>query len=572
MDAEQTRECENAIYSQEYGDFIIDYVGDLDTLGERFRVTLTCYQEVVGRFAIVHAPNTNNVATDIVRNGYRSIPKLYGLMDTTALEDTGVFRLRRLPYLDLLGQGVLVGIIDTGIDYRNPLFINADNTSRIVSIWDQTIRDTLPPPEGILYGTEYTSEIINQALESPNPESIVPTTDENGHGTFLAAIAAGNEDIENDFSGVVPQAGLVVVKLKPAKDYLRNFYGIREDAVAYQESDIMMAVRYLTEVSRRSNRPISICIGLGTNSGDHDGSSPLSAYLDTVANFNGVCISTAAGNEGNADNHYRGNVEFNSFEDVEINVGPNDKNLTMELWSINPSLFSVAVISPSGELAEKIPARANLSVRVAFVLEPTTLNITYGLTDTATGNEVIILQFQDLVPGIWRLRVYNENNVGTEYNVWLPISQFVSPELRFLLPNPDTTLVETGTTTRPISTSAYDNTSNSLYLNASRGFTLTGRFKPDIVAPGVNVYGPAGRNQFGVRSGTSVAAAMTAGVGAIFLQWGIVDRNRLSMNTTEIKALLIKGATRTDRTYPSKEWGYGILNAYQAFESLRTTV
>ncbi len=569
MDAQNMRECQKAIYSQEYGDLIVDMFRDIEDLAENFNIT--CLQIVEGQFQIAHAPNVNNISVDIVRNGYRSIPKLYGLMDTTNIEDTGIYRLRRLPYLDLLGQGTLVGVIDTGIDFENPLFINADNTSRIRGIWDQTIQ-TGKPPEDIIYGSEYTKEDLDRALQNPNPSSIVPTIDENGHGTFLAGIMAGNEDLTNDFTGIVPQAEIVVVKLKPAKQYLRDFYGIKEDAIAFQENDIMMGIKYLYDQSIKYSKPISICIGLGTSSGDHDGSSPLSSYLDSLANFTGVCISTAAGNEGTADNHYTGDVAYNTFEDVEINVGENDKNLTMELWSLTPSLFSVAVISPSGELAEKIPAKANLSVKVTFVLEPTQINVTYGITDAATGNEVIILQFRDLVPGIWRIRVYNEYTVGTTYNIWMPISQFVSEDTKFLLPNPYITLVETGTTSKVISTTAYNHTNNSLYLDSSRGYTLTGRIKPEIASPGVNIYGPIGRDQFGTKTGTSVAAAHTAGIGAIFLQWGIVDKNSISINTSEIKALLIKGATRADRTYPNRDWGYGTINAYQAFESLRTRV
>ncbi len=569
MDGEQLRECQKAIYSQEYGDFIIDMYRDIGGLQEAYNIT--CLQTVSDYIRIGHAPNTKNSAVDIVKNGYRSIPKLYGLMDTSNIEETGIYRIRRLPYLDLLGQGVLIGIIDTGIDFENPLFINADNTSRIRSIWDQTIQ-TGNTPEGIVYGTEYTKEELDRALQNPNPSSVVPTKDEDGHGTFLAAVIAGNEDIDNDFTGIVPQSELVVVKLKPAKNYLREFFGVKEGAVAYQENDIMMALRYLLDQSIKFDKPLSICIGLGTNSGDHDGSSPLSSYLDDIANLNGICISTAAGNEGTADSHYQGNIQYNTFEDVEINVGEKDKNVTMELWSVTPSLFSVAIISPSGELAEKIPAKANISVKITFVLEPTTINVTYGTTDAATGNEVIVLQFQNLVPGVWRVRIYNENTVGSVYDIWMPITQFITEDTKFLLPNPFITLVETGTTSKVISTTAYNHTNNSLYLSASRGYTLSGKVKPDITSPGVNIYGPVGRNQFGTKTGTSVAAAHTAGIGAIFLQWGLVEKNRTSMNTSEIRAILIKGATREDRTYPNRDWGYGTINAYQAFEGLRMKV
>lgn len=576
MDSEQQFDCQEAVYSEEYGDFIVDAYRDIENVRQLYDIR--CLQVIEGNHYIGYGPNVNDIATNINKIGYRTIPKLYGLMDTTNIEESGIFRIRRLPYLDLLGQDVLVGIIDTGIDYQNPLFINADNTSRIRAIWDQTIPSDRHPKD-IIYGTEYTKEDIDQALQSEDPISIVPSTDENGHGTFLAGIIAGNIDEENDFTGIAPQAEFVVVKLKPAKQYLREFFGIIKDAVAFQENDIIIALRYLIDKSIELQKSISICLGLGTNSGGHDGSSPLSSYMDFVANFNGVCVSTAAGNEGNADNHFEGLVPFSAFEDVEINIGPEDKNLMIELWAPYPSLFSVAIISPSGELAEKVPARTNLSVDISFVLEPTTVRVTYAIIDSATGNEMVALQFRNLVPGVWRIRVYNEYTVGNTFHIWMPITQFLSDETRFLIPNPYTTLVETGTTGRPISTTAYDHVNNRIYFNASRGYTFSGRIKPDLAAPGVNIYGPTGRNTYGVLSGSSVAAAHTAGIGAIFLQWGerliqdILDVDYISnintLNTSEIKAILIKGAIRRDRTYPNRDWGYGAINAFEAFESLR---
>lgn len=575
MDSEQQIDCQEAVYSEEYGDFIVDAYRNIENVRKIYNIS--CIQLIVGKYNIAYAPNIDNIATNIIRIGYRTIPKLYGLMDTTNIEESGVFRIRRLPYSDLLGQDILIGIIDTGIDYQNHLFINADNTSRIRAIWDQTIRSDRHPKD-IIYGTEYTKEDIDRALQSEDPASVVPTTDEIGHGTFLAGITAGNVDEEHDFTGIAPRSELVVVKLKPAKKYLRDFFGIIEGAVAYQENDIMLAFRYLIDKSIELNKPISICLGLGTNSGDHDGSSPLSNYMDLQANFNGVCISTAAGNEGNADNHFEGNVPFDSYEDVEINIGPQDKNLMLELWAVTPSLFSVAIITPSGELAEKIPARARLSVDINFVLEPTKVKVTYEIVQSASGNELVVMQFRDLVPGVWRIRVYNETTLGNVFHIWLPITQFLTSDTRFLIPNPYTTLVETGNTARPISTTAYDHVNNRLYINASRGYTLTGKVKPDIAAPGVNIYGPVGRNTFGTLSGSSVAAAHTTGIGAILLQWGerLLQGNTdnyisniNTLNTTEIKAILIKGATRRDRTYPNRDWGYGAINAYEAFESLR---
>lgn len=561
--------CREAIYSEQVADYVLDDYSDIKNLNNN--ANLVCEQQIEGKFQMVYIPITETMSTKIITNSYRNLPKLYGLMDTSTLEDMGVYKLRRLPYLDLYGGGTLIGIVDTGIDYTNPLFINADNTSRIASIWDQTVQ-TGPGPNGYDYGTEYVKADLNRALASQNPGEIVPTTDENGHGTYLSALMAGNIDEENDFAGIAPQAELIVVKLKPAKQYLRDFYQVPDGPIAYQENDIMLGIEYLRKKAQELNKPISICLGLGTSSGDHEGQSNMSDYLNSISNQLGICICAAAGNEGNAAHHYSGSVTQGNFEDVELKVSDKQKGLTIELWSVAPTLFSVAIISPSGEIQEKIPAKQGLDAELTFVLEPTTIHITYAITDTATGNELIFMQFQDMSPGIWRIRVYNESTVGTQFNMWLPISNYVDPETYFLVPDPYVTLVETGTTSRVIVTSTYNHKENSIYIASSRGYTLLNQVKPDIAAPGVNVFGPVSRNAFGEKSGSSVAAANTAGVAALILQWGIVEKKRPSMNTSEIKALLIAGASRRSIEYPNREWGYGILDAFSAFESARKTV
>ena len=164
----------------------------------------------------------------------------------------------------------MIGFIDTGIDYQNPIFRNVDGTTRIAGIWDQTIQEGTPP-QGLVYGTEYTEEKINEALQRENPLEAVPSKDENSHGTFLASIAAGSENIENRFKGAAPEATLGIVKLKRAKQYLKDFYLIGDDAECYQENDIMLGIRYLTDLAKKKKIPLVLCIALGTNMGDHMG-------------------------------------------------------------------------------------------------------------------------------------------------------------------------------------------------------------------------------------------------------------------------------------------------------------
>jgi subtilisin family serine protease len=207
------------IYSNDYADFLINYSGDISAL-EQYKNSAI---NIINFFtAVEHLPVSQMTEDIISKMGYSSIPALLGLISEASLEASGILRIRSIPNFDLRGKGVLIGIVDSGIDYTNPIFQMADKTTRIASIWDQTIiSDTIPA--GMAYGTEYTKEQINEALKNENPFSIVPSKDEIGHGTMIAGIAAGNEVPESGFYGVAPEAELVIVKLKPAKPYLKQF-------------------------------------------------------------------------------------------------------------------------------------------------------------------------------------------------------------------------------------------------------------------------------------------------------------------------------------------------------------
>lgn len=563
-----SKECEDIIYSNDYEDRIIDTI-DPGLIEERFKPD--CIQNIINSFFIIHNRITSPTQVSVSEQGYRALPKLYGLMDTSNMEQVGVLRLRRQPYLDFLGQNTIIAIIDTGIDYQNPLFINTDNTTRIESIWDQTIPSG-NPPANFLYGTEYSREQINEALQSEDPLTIVPSTDENSHGTFLAGIAAGNIDNANQFTGVAPQARIVVVKLKQAKQYLREFFLINGEEPCYQENDIMLAIQYVISVAARLRLPISICLGLGTSSGDHNGNAPLSRYIDRALNVAGVEINTAAGNEANDGHHFEGEIGPGQDVTVELKVEQNEIGFAAELWGTPPNVVAIEVISPGGETTQRIPARTRKSESIDFVLEPSIIDINYILIEEGSGDELIFIRFRNPVEGIWRIRIYNDEELTTKFHIWLPIRNFLSQENYFLQPSPYVTLVETGTTRSAVASGNYNHANSSIAIDSSRGYTRTGNYKPDIVAPGVNVYGPVGRGRFDQRSGSSISAAHTAGCSALILEWQYEQALKGNTSPIDVRTLLIKGATRnTSIEYPNREWGYGALNIFKSFESLRNT-
>lgn len=561
------QDCRQYIISDEYADFIVENGSPLSRF---LAIENTCQTPLTNNHTAVFVPLANVPENMIQTYGYSVFPSCFGLMDTGSLESSGITRIRNIPVFNLRGNGTLVGIIDTGIDYTHEAFRNADGTSKIVAIWDQTIQ-TGPPPEGFLYGTEYTREQLNQALTNPDPLSVVPTNDENGHGTFLAGIVAGNTNEAQNFAGVVPDAAIVIVKLKQAKPFIRNFFHIPADAICYSETDIIFGINYLMAMARTLAVPVSICIGFGTSQGAHDERGILSSYISLLADYSGVAITVAAGNEGNTGHHFQGNIQSTTnYVTVDLHVGSNVEGFSMELWGEAPSTFSIDILSPSGEYIPRIPARIGETRVIRFIFEKTVIYIDYQLVESQTGDQLILMRFTSPSEGIWRFRVYSSSDLQSSFHIWLPISQFLDPATAFVEPNPYTTLTSPGNTLIPIIVTAYNYTNNSLYLNASRGFTRTNAINPDLAAPGVNLIGPAPGGGYTTMSGTSVAAAHTTGVAAMVLQWGIIDGYYTQLDSVEIKNLMLRGARRDpNQTYPNREWGYGILDIYNSFNSLR---
>lgn len=561
------QDCRERITSEDYADFIIEYEKIQKSVLDSYNF---CYDIINNTYAIAYAPIATLPSNMLQLFGYSIYPSCFGLLDIGSLEASGVTRVSNIPNFNLRGQGVLIGIIDTGIDYTHEAFKNEDGTTKIVSIWDQTI-ESGTSPQGFYYGTEYNQEEINLALLSADPLSIVPSVDENGHGTFLAGIAAGNRSDANNFSGVAPDANIVVVKLKTAKRFIKEFFSIPSDAICYQENDIMLGIKYLLQIVKTLVRPMSICIGVGTSQGGHDERGALSSYLSTTADQKGICVSIAAGNEGNRGHHYLGTIPRTiSFNTVELKVGPNNTGFSMELWGDRPNLFAIDILSPSGEYIPRIPARIGETREIRFIFEETVILIDYEIVESQTGDQLILIRFRNPAEGNWRFRVYSSGNLEPRFHIWLPIHNFLNDDTFFITPNPDFTLTSPANTILPIITTAYDYTNQSLYYNASRGYTRNNIISPSFAAPGVNIIGPTFNNGYMVGTGTSIAAAHTAGVAALLLEWGVAQGNQTLMDTIEIKNILLRGAKRDPNiVYPNREWGYGILDFYNSLSSFR---
>lgn len=556
-------DCNEIIQSNDVYDIII-------AREDEARITLApeCIQPVSGQYDVYYYNRDRIPPLSLQEYTYSAIPNCFGLVDSAALEESGILQLQNQPALSLRGQGVLVGFIDTGIAYENICFRNSDGTTRLVAIWDQTGNEA--PPDGFLYGREYTREEINRALASENPRELVPEQDEDGHGTLIASIACGSEDTANNFVGAAPLSDILVVKLKPAKPHLKEFYYIPENAVVYQENDIMTAVDYLDGKARELGMPLIICIALGTNNGSHSGSGVLAGLLNYVAGVWNRCVVAATGNEANARHHFFGISDGgNNPVTVEINVDQNMPGFYLELWANAPELFAVAIRSPGGVLLSPTVIRVGGHQEYMFLLENTRVEVDYRTVGRTRGDQLVFIRFDRASRGIWTVYVYPTVSITGRFHVWLPMTGMLPSDVVFLQPNPDTTLTSPSTATIPISVGGYNVANGALYLESGRGYTSANEIKPDFCAPAVNVQGVGLRGNYIAATGTSIAAAITTGACAQIMEWGVLRRHERSLNSVEIGNILIRGCKRDpDRTYPNNQWGYGKLEAYQAFQNM----
>lgn len=557
--------CRDAALSNDFYDFLISP----DYFAQYAYNPGYCTQRIGRTAGCVYLPQADFPNLSLAASYYTSNPKLYGLMEGTSTQEIRSIALQQEQILNLDGEGVFIGFIGTGINYTSDYFKTSTNTTRIVGIWDQTIQTGSPPPD-ISYGSVYTEEMINEALAADDPLSIVPSIDTHGNGTYLASVAAASENESGSFRGVAPRASIGVVKLKEAKPYLKDFYAVREDAVAYQENDIMLAIRYFLELSSSLSMPLVICLGVGTNIGSHNDSSLLAQYIDEIST-GARCVVCGTGNEADKRHHYTGRFEPDQeYIDVEVRTQNNSRGFWMELWGKSPDVYTISVISPSGETLPRIPYRIGTSTDYRFIFEGSTVTITYQIVGQDIGSPVITIRLDNLSDGIWTFRVFPASAIYGQFQMWLPINEFITGETYFLTSNPEMTLTEPSTSVRSITTSAYDSGNNSIFLESGRGFTFTGNIKPFFASPGVGIPGINLRDAIVRFSGTGGSAALAAGACAIIFQWANVLGNDTNLGFIRLSTLLIRGAERTPtRTFPNREWGYGTLDLPNTFENLR---
>lgn len=519
------------------------------------------------RLSLEHVPVGSMNLCDLGLYPYDSFPSIFTLSSIASIDKSGIAAVQNNPDLSLFGKDVLIGIIDTGIDYQHQAFKNRDGTTRIQSIWDQTIENG-QRPENFTFGSQYGRDLINKALQSEDPLSIVPSVDTNGHGTAISSIVAGTTTNDQRLRGVAPEADLVVVKLKNAKKNLKDIFLIPDDALCFQESDIMLAARYLFITSLELNKPLVICIALGTSQGGHDGNGPLSSYLDYLALLPGIGVAVPAGNEGNKQRHYySAPVPQLSSHDFELHAGNDDSMFFMEIWVYAPAQLSISITSPNHESTSLIPPSVNGCINYTFNLSQTNIWINNIIYEQNTGDQLILLRFENTFPGTWHIHVENANNDPFSFHAWLPSGDLISNETYFINSNPNVTITSPGNARSLLTVTAYNQDNNSILEESGRGYTRIGLVKPDIAAPGYRISCALPGNLYGTATGTGAATAHTAGIMAMVFEWAIVKENYIQMTGNVVNRQLIWNAIRDNgNIYPNNIWGYGQVEISNFFE------
>lgn len=457
------------------------------------------------------------------------------------------------PRFRLTGKGVLIGVIDSGIEYANADFRQEDGATRIRFLWDQTVEGT--PPEGYRIGSEFSAEQINEALQQPNRTmrlQKVPSVDISGHGTAVAGVAAGNgKNSGGRYRGTAPDAELIIVKLG-------NPGGVGFPRTA----ELMQAVDYIVQKAEMLQMPVSVNISFGNTYGAHNGTSLPERFLDAAAQIGRTLISVGTGNEGAEAGHTSGFVREGEETSVPLGVQERQGAFSLQIWTDYTDVIGVTIKTPSGERVGPIQEVMGTQ---RFLTGKTEILLYYGEPSPYSGLNEIFLEFlpvDDYVnSGEWNIILVPEQIVTGRFEMWLPASYTLNEGTAFFYPTEELTLTIPSTASRVLTVAAYDADTMSYADFSGRGRKSQNNQKPDLAAPGVNVVSVQGEEGYASFTGTSFAAPFASGGAALLMEWGITEKNDLFLYGEKAKAFLRRGARELPGydSWPNNQLGYGAL-------------
>ncbi|MBY6915850.1 peptidase S8 and S53 subtilisin kexin sedolisin [Clostridium botulinum] len=556
-------------YSGDSPNFLVEYRGDFKSQIDK--LSYVCGDVLTNTIGVISLPYKylDQVLIDVPSIKFIDFRSMSVLQDISPSSIDQILTIKKNPYLNLTGKGVLVGIVDTGIDYLNNEFIREDGTSRIAAIWDQTIENI--KAESVYLGNIYSNEEINKAINAyknkEDPYAIVPSKDDIGHGTEMAGII-GARGYNGEFQGVANDCEFVIVKLLESLNFQKILQSNNvKYTPVYNSSEIVAGIEYLKNFSVRMNKPMVIYLGVGTTEGSHDGNNLISKYLTSIASIRGIALVAGVGNEGAAEGHASGIIKnVGETDSVELNIPREMKNFSFHIWVRRPNKMSLNVISPTGEESSFIQAKRNKREEINFVFSKTNLKLNYYMPEHFSGHEVIEIIFKDINPGIWKFVLRGDYISDGVYNTWLQPKVTLPENTKFLEPDPFSTLTIPATARKVVTVAYHGLLNESVIATSGKGFNTNNLINPDIATIGVNILTTKALGEATVVSGSSAAAAVVAGGCALLLQWGIVDGNDTTMYSTKIRSYLVYGAYRKpEYTYPNRETGYGSFDILGTF-------
>jgi len=572
MDKNRANVPEDLFTSDKYFHYIVQYVGDIQ--GEVSKVSGYYVTIINNQYAMISTERETDLNVDEPR--FKTIEfavqsAFFTLQQVSPIEAAKVNFLQLELPLNLTGRGVDIIIIDTGIDYLSEEFIDSRGETRIELIWDQTIpnlgkEQKIPVPYGTIYTREEIQKAIKAYREGGAPYEIVPSRDEVSHGTNMTGLIGGTGK-KPEFKGVVPECNFVVIKLLEAYGY-KKLYNLKINV--FDISTIFTAFEFVERYIKINRKPRVVYFPLGTNLGNHKGNGVLELYIENILKNNAIAVVTGAGNQAGKGSHTSGVITaVGQRRAIDLYVAPGEQFIIVEIWVDQPNIMSLDIISPSGENTGTINPAINAIQTFSYLFEGTTIKVNYFVPEENTGDQLIRIIFYNLQSGVWTMALTGEAILDGKYNAWIPQEGLIKPETRFILSDPYGTFTNPGGSKYIITAAAYNQNNDNILNYSGVAFIEDFINVIDIAAGGVNALTVAPNNQLAIVNGTSVSAAIVAGVCSMLFQWGIVEGNYPYMYSQTIKTFLARGvSTRPGDIYPNPQWGYGMLDALKLFENI----